>query len=98
MSGGLAYIYDESGNFDNQCNLDTLDLELVDNEQDQRELKQLLENHVRYTGSPKAKHIIENWESSLPRFIKVFPMEYKRALGKLSREDEATERGEPVQQ
>ena len=98
MSGGIAYVYDESGNFDNQCNLDTLDLELVNHKADEDHLKQLLENHVAHTGSPKAADIIENWEASLPRFIKVFPMEYKRALGKLSREDEATKRGEPVQQ
>jgi glutamate synthase domain-containing protein 3 len=98
MSGGIAYVYDETGNFDNQCNLDTLDLELVNHKADETHLKQLLENHIKHTGSPKAEQIIENWEASLPRFIKVFPMEYKRALGKLSREDEATKRGEPVQQ
>ena len=98
MSGGIAYVYDETGNFDNQCNLDTLDLEQVKQDVDRAHLKQLLENHVRYTGSPKAKQIVENWDLSIPRFIKVFPMEYKRALGKLSREDEEIERGQPVQQ
>ncbi len=98
MSGGIAYIYDETGNFDNRCNLGTLDLEQVKLESDRKHLKQLLENHVQYTGSPKAQQIVENWDMSIPRFIKVFPMEYKRALGKLSREDEAIQRGEPVQQ
>jgi glutamate synthase domain-containing protein 2/glutamate synthase domain-containing protein 1/glutamate synthase domain-containing protein 3 len=98
MSGGIAYIYDETGNFDNQCNLDTLDLEQLKLEADLNHLKQLLENHVRYTGSPKARKIVENWDLSIPRFIKVFPMEYKRALGKLSCEDEAIQRGEPLQQ
>jgi len=98
MSGGIAYVYDETGSFDNQCNLDSLDLEQVKLEADRTHLKELLENHVRYTGSPKAQQIIENWDLSIPRFIKVFPMEYKRALGKLSREDEAIERGQPLQQ
>jgi len=98
MSGGIAYVYDEKGNFDNQCNLDTLDLELVDSKDDEKHLRQLLEKHLDYTGSPKAAHILSSWESSLPRFIKVFPMEYKRALGKLSREDEEIDRGEPILQ
>ncbi len=93
MSGGIAYVYDETGNFDNCCNLDTLDLELVCDELDQQVVRDLLEKHVRYTGSPKAARILEDWEACLSRFIKVFPMEYKRALGKLSREDEAIERG-----
>ena len=98
MSGGIAYVYDEKGSFDNQCNLDTLDLELVDSKEDEDHLRQLLEKHLDYTGSPKAAHILSSWESSLPRFIKVFPMEYKRALGKLSREDEEIDRGEPILQ
>lgn len=98
MSGGIAYVYDESGNFDNNCNLETLDLELVSSDPDRAELKTLLENHVHYTGSAKAKAILGDWERAVPRFIKVFPMEFKKALGRLSREDEATERGEVVQQ
>ncbi len=98
MSGGLAYVYDESGNFDNHCNLETLDLELVSGEEDRAVLKALLERHVLYTGSAKAKAILADWERSVPRFIKVFPMEYKKALGRLSREDAATVRREVVQQ
>jgi glutamate synthase domain-containing protein 3 len=98
MSGGIAYVYDESGNFDNHCNLETLDLELVSSDADRAALKRLLENHVHYTGSAKAKAILGDWERSVPRFIKVFPMEYKKALGRLSREDAATERGLVVQQ
>jgi glutamate synthase domain-containing protein 3 len=98
MSGGIAYVYDEQGNFDNQCNLDTLDLELVDSPEDEAHLRGLLEKHLDYTGSPRAAQILSNWEESLPRFIKVFPMEYKRALGKLSREDRETVRSEPIVQ
>ena len=52
----------------------------------------MIENHIRYTGSPKARHIIENWETELPRFVKVFPMEYRRVLGQMIKEDEETER------
>ncbi len=98
MSGGFAYIYDETGNFDNQCNLDTLDLELVNQDEDCATLRDLLERHVRHTDSPKARRILDNWERELPRFIKVFPMEYKKALGRLSKEDAETRREKVVQQ
>lgn len=98
MSGGIAYVYDETGNFDNHCNLDTLDLELVNSKDDCETLHKLLEKHVACTGSPKGRYILDNWERQLPRFIKVFPMEYKKALGRMSREDEKTKRKEVEQQ
>jgi glutamate synthase domain-containing protein 3 len=96
MSGGLAYVYDEARSFDSRCNLDMVDLELVTSARDQAELRGLLENHVRYTGSRKARRILDDWEGNLSFFIKVFPMEYRRVLGQMMREDEATERAEVV--
>ncbi len=96
MSGGLAYVYDETRNFDARCNLDMVDLELVVSARDKAELKGLLEKHLRYTGSRKAERILANWDDQLPYFIKVFPMEYRRVLGEMMREDEATERAEVV--
>ncbi len=96
MSGGLAYVYDETGLFDERCNLDMIDLELVAGPAEERELKTLIEKHLAYTGSPKAKAILDDWETALGYFVKVFPMEYKKVLGMLSREDEATKRAEVV--
>ena len=96
MSGGLAYVYDEHRTFDARCNLDMVDLELVLSERDKTELRTLIERHLQLTGSPKAKRILEEWEYQLPYFIKVFPMEYRRVLGQMMREDEATERAEVV--
>ncbi len=96
MSGGFAYIYDEARNFDARCNLDMVDLELVSSARDKAELRGLLEKHVRYTGSRKAERILADWENHIPYFIKVFPMEYRRVLGQMMREDEATERAEVV--
>ncbi len=52
----------------------------------------MIERHVTYTGSERGRHILEDWEAHLPYFVKVFPTEYKRALGRLSQEDEAVER------
>jgi len=96
MSGGIAYVYDETGIFDNQCNLDMIDLEWVSEKADQIELRQMIERHEGYTGSPKAGKILAHWVDELPRFVKVFPMEYKKVLGQMTREDEATRREEMV--
>ncbi len=92
MSGGIAYIYDTSGILDSNCNLDMIDLETVAEEEDIIELQTLLKKHLEYTGSPKAAYILNNWEECLPFFIKVFPMEYRLSLGKMSCEDQAVER------
>jgi glutamate synthase (NADPH/NADH) large chain len=96
MSGGIAYVYDETGLFDEKCNLDMIDLELVRTPEDEAELKGMIEKHLEYTGSPKAREILEDWETALGHFIKVFPMEYKRVLGMMSRDDAETEREEVI--
>ena len=94
MSGGIAYVYDRHQRLDSRCNLDMVDLELVLDPSDREELERLIQNHKKYTGSPKAAEILDNWEDALPFFVKVFPMEYRRVLGKMTKEDEATERKE----
>jgi glutamate synthase domain-containing protein 2/glutamate synthase domain-containing protein 1/glutamate synthase domain-containing protein 3 len=94
MSGGLAYVFDEFASFDRHCNLSMVDLECVSLKKDIKELKGLIEAHYRYTGSAKAKRILDDWENSLPLFVKVFPMEYRRVLGQMMKEDEETERDE----
>ena len=94
MSGGIAYVYDPERQLDSRCNLDMVDLELVTEENDIQELKQMISRHTEYTGSMKAEEILNNWDASLPFFVKVFPMEYRRVLGKMSKSDEATEREE----
>ncbi|MDX9862260.1 MAG: hypothetical protein RBS99_15230, partial [Rhodospirillales bacterium] len=96
MSGGLAYVYSQNSEFDTRCNLDMVDLELVADGRDQQELRTLIENHLRYTGSARARHILDNWEDELPKFVKVFPMEYRRVLGLMTPEDEKTDREEVI--
>ncbi|GAB4322778.1 MAG: glutamate synthase large subunit [Candidatus Sumerlaeia bacterium] len=83
MSGGVAYVYDESQLFDTRCNLDMVDLESVWTDEDRGELRTLIENHFRYTHSLRARLILENWEAHLPLFVKVMPMDYKKALGRM---------------
>jgi glutamate synthase domain-containing protein 2/glutamate synthase domain-containing protein 1/glutamate synthase domain-containing protein 3 len=92
MSGGLAYVFDESNDFDRRCNLEMVDLEPLKEEKDVAELKALLTEHVEYTGSEKAKRILDNWEVSAPMFIKVFPVEYRKALGKMMKDDAEVKR------
>ena len=81
MSGGIAYVFDESGDFGNlQCNTEMVELESVDTPADEQELLSLIEGHFRHTDSPVALRILDNWETMRPRFVKVMPTEYKRAL------------------
>jgi len=87
MSGGVAYVLDESELFDTRCNLDMVDLESVKLPEDQQRLRAMLEKHVVYTGSPKAKKILENWETMLPLFVKVMPVEYKKVLERMRHEE-----------
>jgi len=79
MSGGVAYVLDEAGDFaEKRCNMAAVDLDPVG--ADEVILRRLIENHVEYTGSPRGKWILENWSAMLPKFLKVFPHEYKRIL------------------
>ncbi len=82
MTGGIAYVLDQFGDFPAvRCNRAEVDLEPVADRKDIDLLYQLIARHGELTGSTQAKWIIENWEKTLPKFIKVFPHEYKRVLG-----------------
>jgi glutamate synthase (NADPH/NADH) large chain len=80
MSGGLAYVLNEDNNFDFFCNMEMVELSLIEDLADERELKGLINRHLEYTGSPRAKEILDNWDSYVDKFIKVLPIEYKRVL------------------
>lgn len=80
MSGGVAYVLNEDCNFDFFCNMEMVELSLIDDSHDERELKGLIVSHYEYTGSPKAKHILANWSAYVSKFLKVIPIEYKRVL------------------
>ncbi len=100
MSGGIAYVYDEDGQFASRCNTAMVSLEnvLTSTEQmatidkaiwnkgqtDEVQLKKLLEDHNRWTGSKRARELLDNWDTARAKFVKVFPIEYKRALGEMA--------------
>jgi glutamate synthase (ferredoxin) len=82
MSGGIAYVLDEKGDFTSErCNLQSVELEHVVEEEDVGLLRSLLVKHATYTGSRRAKILLNDWEGAVERFVKVFPVEYRRALG-----------------
>ena len=80
MSGGIAYVLDMKGNFDYFCNMEMVELSLIEDSSDNRELRMLVQKHYDNTLSPLAKRILDNWDEYLPHFIKVTPIEYKKVL------------------
>jgi glutamate synthase (NADPH/NADH) large chain/glutamate synthase (ferredoxin) len=99
MSGGVAYVYDEDGQFASRCNMAMVQLEpllaIADQEKtvdraiwhrgqaDEQQLKKLIEDHHRWTGSARARELLDQWATARSRFVKVFPNEYRRALGEI---------------
>jgi glutamate synthase (NADPH/NADH) large chain len=117
MSGGIAYVLDEEGNFEQRCNLSMVELEPIQKEDDVLEaldhqggdletkgrvdvshdmtrfdeirLRQLVENHLHYTNSAVAQKILNDWEGYLPKFVKVMPVDYRRALLELQAQQQS---------
>ena len=110
MSGGVAYVLDEDGSFEQRCNMAQVALEPLPDEFEARKgsesgddleshgrvdidhltmgdeliLKGLIERHARFTGSPRARQILDDWATWRGRFVKVFPHEYRRALAEMA--------------
>ena len=120
MSGGIAYVLDEEGDFTQRCNLAMVELEPIPDEDhaatvhggavelethgkvqidhvagnDDAMLKALIQSHLLYTGSERARRVLENWGAYLPKFVKVMPLEYRRALAEMAQEQ--TKREQPA--
>jgi glutamate synthase (NADPH/NADH) large chain len=100
MSGGVAYVHDEDGEFASRCNLSMVTLEPVLGEAEQEGkvsrdvwhqgraddaiLRELIERHAKLSGSARAKQLLADWPAARAKFVKVFPNEYRRALGELA--------------
>jgi len=87
MSGGIAYVLDEDGGFAERCNMGLVGFDPIE-EADAIELHELIEEHHLRTQSPVAARILSRWDEHLPRFMKVMPHDYKRALAELAEVDE----------
>ncbi|RPD50787.1 glutamate synthase large subunit [Paracnuella aquatica] len=79
MSGGIAYVYDVTGNFATLCNNEMVDLDPVGSE-DAVQLRNMIENHFAYTGSTVARFVLDDFDAQLRNFVKVFPRDYKKVL------------------
>ncbi|MBO6079230.1 MAG: glutamate synthase large subunit [Bacteroidaceae bacterium] len=80
MSGGLAYVWDKNHDFDYYCNMDMIELDLIEDKVGRDELHSLIEKHYKYTGSALAKKMLDNWSQYVGEFIQVTPIEYRRIL------------------
>ena len=111
MSGGIAYVYDEDGDFEVRCNTSMVDLEPIRREGagvmpgtdaaggadyhpdmtrfDEPRLRGLIERHLHYTGSEVARRMLDDWENRVERFVKIMPVDYRRALEEMRREEES---------
>ncbi len=80
MSGGVAYVWDKNHNFDYFCNMDMVEINLVDDSNYRKELHELIRQHYLYTGSKLARTMLDDWNRYVEDFIQVVPIEYKRVL------------------
>ena len=80
MSGGVAYVWDKSHNFDYFCNMDMVEINLVEDSVSRKELHELIHQHYLHTGSTLARTMLDNWQQYIEEFIQVVPIEYKRVL------------------
>lgn len=80
MSGGIAYVWNPNGDFDYFCNMEMVELSLIEEMADNRELYRLIGNHYKHTHSPLAGAMLDNWDEYVQQFIKVIPIEYKKVL------------------
>jgi glutamate synthase (NADPH/NADH) large chain len=87
MSGGVAYVLDESGEFERRTNTGMVTLSRELGERDERMLRRLIENHAAYTDSERAREILENWEEYVERFVKVMPDAYHEVITERDAED-----------
>lgn len=110
MSGGVAYVYDEDGKFAERCNTASVKLEKVlphdefvsridpaiwhRGQSDDQQLRNMVEAHSRWTGSKRARDLLDNWAAARAKFVKVFPAEYQRALGEIFERKQKAEKAQ----
>ena len=85
MSGGIAYVYNYGGNFASRCNQSLVLIEELSSDEDIAELKQMIENHLKYTGSKRAKELLDNWDAEVKNFLKVIPRAYKEMITEIKK-------------
>jgi len=94
MSGGVAYVLDETNDFDKRCNQQMVVLERLEDAAEIEEIRQMIHRHAEYTRSQRAFKVLALWEEMTPKFVKVMPTDYKRMLQSIKRVEEAGLSGE----
>ena len=89
MSGGIAYVWNPQDDFDYFCNMELVELSLIEDMADNRELYRLIGNHFKHTHSPLAGKMLDNWDEYVRQFIKVIPTEYKKVLAAQKTKEDA---------
>lgn len=85
MSGGIAYVYNYGGDFESRCNKELILIEKMTNDKDIAELKNMIENHIKYTGSERGKYLLDNFDAEVKNFVKVIPKAYKEMIEEIDR-------------
>ncbi|OAV65868.1 Ferredoxin-dependent glutamate synthase 1 [Bacteroidales bacterium Barb4] len=80
MSGGVAYVWNKAGDFDFYCNMEMVELSLVEDASARKELHELIRKHYHHTGSALAAQLLKSWEHHIDEFIQIVPIEYKKVL------------------
>lgn len=80
MSGGIAYVIDEDGTFVSRCNVQMVHIETLEEAGEIDEVRDMVRNHLKYTGSKRAAFVLDNWTAFVPKFVKVIPKDYKRMI------------------
>jgi glutamate synthase (NADPH/NADH) large chain len=88
MSGGIAYVWDRKGDFATRCNLGMVALETMEADEDIAELRELVDKHFKLTGSTVARAALEDWDNALTQFVKVMPIDYKRVLTEMKKQQQ----------
>src|SRR5688572_33307495 len=88
MSGGFAFVLDEKGDFRGRVNLEMVELEALSDDEDQSMVRELVQKHFEYTQSTRARYVLNHWKELLTKWVKVIPVDYKRALEVMKQEKE----------
>jgi glutamate synthase (ferredoxin) len=80
MSGGIAYVLDQDGDFPQRCNLEMVDLETLEDAQEEEFVKDLIIRHAQLTNSARAQQVLDNWAQVRQKLVKIMPLDYRRVL------------------
>ena len=88
MSGGVAYVFDEAGDFRSRVNTQMVDIEALEEDEEIGRVRGMIERHFNFTGSARARQVLERWDASVSKFVRIMPKDFKRVIASLKRAHE----------